>query len=160
MATFAHFLRQRHHRFHCLNLQSFLLIRVCIYSMQCASTSWYPPLPFTSQPPLSALLWRAGPPIGGPARSLYIRCYEDTGPSFLSQVSEYCDVYRCTSHLLGLCDVPSQLGDSSCGTVDEGRVLQLCTLRGAARLCWLVFEQAGPPSPSISQINTACRHVI
>ena len=66
VATFTHFRRQHHHRFHCSILRSFLLLllRVRIYSMHCASTSWYPPLPFTSQPPLSALLWRAGPPIG------------------------------------------------------------------------------------------------
>ena len=50
-----HFVRQHHHRFHCCVLQSLLLFRVCIYCMQCASTSWYPPLPFTFQLPLSAL---------------------------------------------------------------------------------------------------------
>ena len=51
-----HFLRQHHYRLHCCILPSFLLFRVCIYSMQCASTSWHPQLPFTSQPPISALL--------------------------------------------------------------------------------------------------------
>ena len=33
--------------------------------MKCASTSWCPPLPFTSQPPFSALLWRAPDPCKG-----------------------------------------------------------------------------------------------